>query len=84
MKRATGRGAFVGLIAGIAAVAYVATQMPRIAFLWHNVVGVVVLSCVVGVLVSLSPAAPADLHFVTIRSKGGTNPRRCAGRLPEA
>jgi SSS family transporter len=53
VKRATGRGAFVGLIAGIAAVAYVATQMPRIAFLWHNVVGVVVV-VIVGVIVSLS------------------------------
>ena len=53
VKRATGRGAFVGLIAGIAAVAYVATQMPRIAFLWHNVVGVVVV-VIVGVIVSSS------------------------------
>jgi solute:Na+ symporter, SSS family len=53
VKRATGRGAFVGLIAGIAAVAYVATQMPRIAFLWHNVVGVVVVVAV-GYAVSLS------------------------------
>jgi len=53
VKRATGRGAFVGLIAGIAAVACVATQMPWIAFLWHNVVGVVVV-VLVGVLVSLS------------------------------
>jgi solute:Na+ symporter, SSS family len=53
VPRATGRGAFVGLIAGIGAVAYVATQMPRIAFLWHNVVGVVVV-VIVGTLVSLS------------------------------
>jgi solute:Na+ symporter, SSS family len=53
VKRATGRGAFVGLIAGIAAVAYVATKMAWIAFLWHNVVGVVVV-VVVGYVVSLS------------------------------
>jgi Na+/proline symporter len=53
VKRATGHGAFIGLIAGIAAVAYVATQMPRIAFLWHNVVGVVVV-VIVGTIVSLS------------------------------
>jgi solute:Na+ symporter, SSS family len=52
VKRATGHGAFVGLIAGIAAVAYVATQMPWIAFLWHNVVGVVVV-VIVGVIVSV-------------------------------
>jgi SSS family solute:Na+ symporter len=53
VKRATGHGAFVGLIAGIAAVAGVATQMPWIAFLWHNVVGVVVV-VIVGVIVSSS------------------------------
>jgi solute:Na+ symporter, SSS family len=53
VPRATSRGAFVGLIAGIAAVAYVATQMPQIAFLWHNVVGVVSV-VVVGSIVSLS------------------------------
>ncbi len=53
VKRATGRGAFVGLLSGIAAVAYVATQQPHIAFLWHNVVGVVVV-VIVGTLVSLS------------------------------
>ena len=37
----------------MAAVAYVATYMPWIAFLWHNVVGAVVV-VLVGVLVSLS------------------------------
>src|SRR5262249_17279436 len=36
--RATGHGAFVGLIAGMAAVAWVASAT-KIAFLWHNVVG---------------------------------------------
>jgi Na+/proline symporter len=53
VPRATGRGAFVGLIAGIVAVALVATQLPWIAFLWHNVVGVVVV-VIVGYAVSLS------------------------------
>jgi solute:Na+ symporter, SSS family len=48
---ATSRGAFVGLIAGIAAVASVATWQPQIAFLWHNVVGVVSV-IVVGMIVS--------------------------------
>ncbi|HEY8551100.1 MAG TPA: sodium:solute symporter [Vicinamibacterales bacterium] len=51
-KRATGRGAFVGLIAGMLAVAWVATYTP-IAFLWHNVVGAVTVT-VVGYLVSLT------------------------------
>jgi Na+/proline symporter len=53
IPRATGRGAFVGLLAGMSAVAAVAFGYPKIAFLWHNVVGVV--SCVVvGFLVSLT------------------------------
>jgi Na+(H+)/acetate symporter ActP len=41
-RRATGTGAFVGLIAGMGAVALVASYTP-IAFLWHNVVGAVVV-----------------------------------------
>ncbi len=57
VPRATGRGAFVGLIAGIVAVALVATQLPWIAFLWHNVVGVVVV-VIVGYAVSLSHPLP--------------------------
>jgi SSS family transporter len=56
VPRATGRGAFVGLIAGIAAVACVATQLPWIAFLWHNVVGVVAV-VVVGLIVSLTDSS---------------------------
>ena len=38
--RATGNGAFIGLIAGMASVAWVASTT-NIAFLWHNVVGAV-------------------------------------------
>jgi SSS family solute:Na+ symporter len=41
IKRATGTGAFVGLIAGMAAVASVNFGMPGVAFLWHNVIGAV-------------------------------------------
>jgi Na+/proline symporter len=48
--RATGNGAFVGLLAGMASVAAVAALTP-LAFLWHNVVGAVVV-VVVGVIVS--------------------------------
>jgi Na+(H+)/acetate symporter ActP len=51
-KRATGTGAFVGLIAGMSAVAWVAFTYPQISFLWHNVVGVTVVF-VVGMLLSL-------------------------------
>jgi len=51
VKRATGHGAFVGLLAGMASVAWVAA-FTKIAFLWHNVVGAVVVVAV-GTLVSL-------------------------------
>ncbi|MEO5823199.1 MAG: sodium:solute symporter [Vicinamibacteraceae bacterium] len=59
VPRATSRGAFVGLIAGIAAVASVATWLPQIAFLWHNVVGVVSV-IVVGLAVSAIPSRRHD------------------------
>jgi len=42
-RRATGTGAFVGLICGMAAVAAVAFRRPDISFLWHNVIGAVVV-----------------------------------------
>jgi solute:Na+ symporter, SSS family len=50
-KRATSRGAFWGLLAGIAAVGLVA-YYSSISFLWHNVVGVVAVVSV-GMLISL-------------------------------
>ena len=50
MPFASGTGAFVGLIAGMASVAWVAS-FTKIAFLWHNVVGAVVV-VVVGVVFS--------------------------------
>jgi SSS family solute:Na+ symporter len=49
-KRATGTGAFWGLVAGMAVVLTVAFTTP-IAFLWHNLIGAVVV-VVVGLLVS--------------------------------
>jgi SSS family transporter len=48
--RATGTGAFVGLLAGMGSVAYVASAT-KVAFLWHNVVGVVAVVAT-GLLVS--------------------------------
>ena len=54
--RATGNGAFVGLIAGMASVAWVASTT-NIAFLWHNVIGAVAV-VVAGMLVSLASPAP--------------------------
>ncbi len=49
-KRANGHGAFVGLIGGMLAVGYVATQT-KVEFLWLNVVGAVAVY-VIGLLVS--------------------------------
>jgi SSS family transporter len=51
VRRANGHGAFVGLIAGMSAVAYVAATT-HVSVLWHNVVGAVVVLAV-GVPVTL-------------------------------
>jgi solute:Na+ symporter, SSS family len=51
-KRATATGAFWGMLAGLAAVLFVAFQMPWVAFLWHNVIGAVVV-VVVGLVISV-------------------------------
>jgi Na+/proline symporter len=50
-KRATARGAFWGLIAGIIAVFAVAVELPWIAYLWYNLIGAVVV-VVVGMVIS--------------------------------
>jgi Na+/proline symporter len=52
--RATSRGAFWGLLAGMAAVALVA-RYSSMAFLWHNVVGCAVVVSV-GMLISVIPS----------------------------
>jgi solute:Na+ symporter, SSS family len=56
-RRATGRGAFWGLIAGTAAVATVAANT-SISFLWYNVVGAATVF-IVGILLSLTDQPPA-------------------------
>jgi SSS family transporter len=67
-RRATGTGAFVGLLAGMAAVAVVAFRLPQISFLWHNVVGVVVVTAV-GLAVSA-------IHSAWPPPSGGRQPAR--------
>ena len=59
-KRATSRGAFWGLLAGMATVALVA-RYTSIAFLWHNVVGCAAV-VTIGMLVSLlgGPSSSRD------------------------
>jgi solute:Na+ symporter, SSS family len=55
IKRATARGAFIGLIAGMVAVLSVAIFLPWIEFLWHNLIGAV---AVVTVGMAVSYAEP--------------------------
>jgi Na+/proline symporter len=50
-KRATGRGAFWGMLCGLASVAAV-SSLTKISYLWYNVIGCVVV-VVVGMLLSL-------------------------------
>jgi Na+/proline symporter len=49
-KRSTANGAFLGLIAGMASVAW-AASFTDVAFLWHNVIGVVAV-VIVGLAIS--------------------------------
>jgi len=51
-RRARPAGAFVGLLAGMVAVGSVSFGAPKVSFLWHNVIGALVV-VVVGSLISL-------------------------------
>ncbi|MEX2155155.1 MAG: sodium:solute symporter [Gemmatimonadaceae bacterium] len=62
IPRARGIGAFVGLFAGMAAVAAVNFGAPSVSFLWHNVVGAVT---VVAVGTLLSIVAPPRMRHPT-------------------
>ena len=57
-RRATAQGAFFGMIAGMAVVLTVAFTTP-IAFLWHNLIGALVVVIVGMAISALAPAAPA-------------------------
>jgi SSS family transporter len=58
-KRATAAGAFWGLIAGMAVVLTVAFTTP-IAFLWHNLIGAVVVVAVGMTISAIRPATAID------------------------
>jgi len=49
---ARGRGALAGLVAGMGTVAFVSFAAPEVSFLWHNVIGALVV-VVVGSILSL-------------------------------
>ncbi|MDE2761973.1 MAG: sodium:solute symporter, partial [Gemmatimonadota bacterium] len=57
VPRARGTGAFPGLIAGMGAVAAVSFGAPDVSFLWHNVIGAVVVLGVGVVLAGKRPSA---------------------------
>ena len=63
IRKARAAGAFLGLIAGMAAVAAVNFGRPSVSFLWHNVIGAVTV-VIVGLIVS------------AISSSGRTEPAR--------
>ena len=58
-RRASGTGAFVGLIGGMALVGSVALLRPDISFLWHNVIGALGV-VLVGLAVSLVAPQASD------------------------
>jgi Na+/proline symporter len=58
-RRTTGTGAFLGLVAGMSAVASVAFGRPDVSFLWHNVIGAVVV-VIVGTIVSAATPQASD------------------------
>ena len=57
IPRARALGAFVGLLCGMGAVAAVAIWIPSISFLWHNLIGAVVV-VLVGLALSAFSAGP--------------------------
>ena len=59
VPRAGGIGAFVGLIAGMSAVAAVNFGAQSVSFLWHNVVGAVTVVVVGSLLSAVLPSRPA-------------------------
>ena len=65
--RATARGAFWGLIAGIIAVFTVATELSWITYLWYNLIGAVVV-VVVGMAISFVSPRP-NIEQVAVSSQ---------------
>jgi Na+/proline symporter len=57
--RARASGAFIGLIAGMTVVGLVNFRAPSVSFLWHNVIGAVVV-VTIGLLISAMSPAPRE------------------------
>ncbi|MEZ4416528.1 MAG: sodium:solute symporter [Gemmatimonadota bacterium] len=58
LPRARALGAFVGLLAGMSAVAAVSFLAPSVSFLWHNVVGALTVMAVGWVISLAAPGSP--------------------------
>ncbi len=61
IPRVRARGAFVGLLSGMAAVGSVAIWVPSVSFLWHNLIGAVVVVAVGYVLSLGGGGAPGSV-----------------------
>jgi solute:Na+ symporter, SSS family len=72
IPRARAAGAFIGLLAGMAAVGAVNFGAPDVSFLWHNVIGAVTV-VVVGMLVSAFRSPPASQDAM-LRDARATSP----------
>jgi SSS family transporter len=64
IKRSSALGAFVGLFAGMGAVAAVSFGAPKVSFLWHNIIGAVVV-VVVGMVLSAFSSSSSRAAKVT-------------------
>jgi Na+/proline symporter len=64
IPRARALGAFGGLLCGMGAVAAVAIWVPSVSFLWHNLIGAVVVVAV-GLLLSLGASTSAPVTSTT-------------------
>lgn len=65
IPKARARGAFFGLLAGMATVAAVTFGAPSVSFLWHNVIGALTVVVVGMVISALSPPEPVAPQATT-------------------
>ncbi len=80
VPRARGIGAFLGLIAGMAAVAAVTSWAPNVSFLWHNVIGAATVLGVGVLLMSSSPDRASPQQPVTKPSRAPRAEQRPSGK----
>jgi Na+/proline symporter len=72
LRLANGRGAFIGLISGMAVVGFVNFTFPSVSFLWHNVIGAVTV-VIVGLALSLTGGDPPRVDVARAASTDSTD-----------